>query len=324
MSYQYDQYLVKHKENVKKGYDWLLENLPELVDGVPNLEWQTGYAHDQSKSEPDEYEAYDAYFYGNNKSFAVVQEYRKAWLLHLHRNPHHWQHWILINDDPKEGEILIEMPINYILEMICDWWAFSWSKGNLTEIFKWYDEHKNYMKLNPNTRKKIEEILNAIKEKLTEKGGDSELAHHGIKGQKWGVRNGPPYPLDNGGVENTGGSGKMKMNLQMFANIPERKFTHYALDPEKQPHKARAFKEALGYTKDNYQELIDDIERHLDKSKLVEKTDDGFGMRYEQIMRLKGPNGKEANVLTGWIEENNDFRLTSVYVTEKKERKHED
>lgn len=26
--------------------------------------------------------------------------------------------------------------------------------------------------------------------------GRDELAHHGIKGQKWGVRNGPPYPLD--------------------------------------------------------------------------------------------------------------------------------
>lgn len=25
------------------------------------------------------------------------------------------------------------------------------------------------------------------------------LAHHGIKGQKWGVRNGPPYPLDKAG-----------------------------------------------------------------------------------------------------------------------------
>ena len=25
-----------------------------------------------------------------------------------------------------------------------------------------------------------------------------ELYHHGIKGQKWGVQNGPPYPLDKG------------------------------------------------------------------------------------------------------------------------------
>lgn len=22
-----------------------------------------------------------------------------------------------------------------------------------------------------------------------------ELQHHGVKGQKWGIRNGPPYPL---------------------------------------------------------------------------------------------------------------------------------
>lgn len=186
MSYQYDQYLTKHKENVKNGFDWIRNNLPEMIKDIPNLEWQCCFAHDQSKSESDEYEAYDAYFYGNNKSYQVVQDYRKAWLLHLHRNPHHWQYWVLINDDPKEGEILMEMPINYIWEMICDWWAFSWAKGNLHEIFKWYDEHKKYMKLHTNTRKKVEDILGRIKEKLDEE--TFELAHHGIKGQKWGVR----------------------------------------------------------------------------------------------------------------------------------------
>lgn len=186
MSYQYDQYLTKHKENVKNGFDWIRNNLPEMIKDIPNLEWQCCFAHDQSKSESDEYEAYDTYFYGNNKSYQVVQDYRKAWLLHLHRNPHHWQYWVLINDDPKEGEILMEMPINYIWEMICDWWAFSWAKGNLHEIFKWYDEHKKYMKLHTNTRKKVEDILGRIKEKLDEE--TFELAHHGIKGQKWGVR----------------------------------------------------------------------------------------------------------------------------------------
>ena len=61
------------------------------------------------------------------------------------------------------------MPYNYILEMICDWWAFSWAKGNLKEIFPWYEEHKNYIKLHQNARKTVESILDQIKMKLEER-----------------------------------------------------------------------------------------------------------------------------------------------------------
>lgn len=194
MSVQYDLYLERHKVNVHNGLMWIRENLPDLpTDGV---EWQTEFAHDASKSNPDEYEAYDRYFYGGNRSYKVVQDYNKAWLLHIHRNPHHWQYWVLINDDPKEGMIVLDMPYNYILEMICDWWAFSWQKKNLFEIFNWYDEHKAYMKLSDKTRKTVENILEQIKKKLTENTSESELMHHGVPGQKWGVKNGPPYPID--------------------------------------------------------------------------------------------------------------------------------
>lgn len=58
------------------------------------------------------------------------------------------------------------MPYEYIIEMICDWWAFSWAKENLFEIFKWYDEHKDYMKLSDWTRIEVEDILKQMKAKL--------------------------------------------------------------------------------------------------------------------------------------------------------------
>lgn len=168
MSYQYDNYLIQHKNNVFRGYEWIKENLPEILMPGADYDWQLQFGHDHSKDTIAEYEAYDNYFYGGNRSYQVVQEFRKAWLHHIHRNPHHWQHWVLINDDPKEGDIILDMDHVYIVEMICDWWAFSWAKGNLYEIFNWYDEHKDYMKLSNKTRMSVNYILDKIKAKLDE------------------------------------------------------------------------------------------------------------------------------------------------------------
>nr|WP_296955199.1 DUF5662 family protein [uncultured Mediterraneibacter sp.] len=168
MSKEYNLYLQQHRANVRKGFDWIKENCPELIPDKDRLRLtrQIGIEHDNSKGQSDEYNAYDAYFYGKNKSYQVVQDYNYAWLLHLHRNPHHWQYWVLINDDPKEGEVILDMPYRYILEMVCDWWAFSWQKENLYEIFDWYDEHSKYMKLSDKTRKTVDRILMKIREAL--------------------------------------------------------------------------------------------------------------------------------------------------------------
>lgn len=192
MSSQYDLYLEQHINNVAKAFDWLRNNLPELFSDYQNLEWQIIFEHDRSKYSSDEYDPYDTYFYGNNRSCKVINEFRKAWLLHIHRNPHHWQHWILLNDEPDEGKIILEMPYNYIIEMICDWWSFSFGKGNLGEIFSWYNKHSEHIELAPKTRKTVENIL----QKLYDRLGYNTLSHHGVKGQKWGVKNGPPYPID--------------------------------------------------------------------------------------------------------------------------------
>ena len=173
MSEKYDEYLKEHKENVVKGFNWFKNNLAEILpydeNDLSELEHQICYTHDFSKSQPDEYEAYDEYFYGKSKSSYVVDEFNKAWLLHIHRNPHHWQYWVLQNDDPNNGEIVLEMPYNCIIEMICDWWSFSWKKGDLTEIFSWYDERKKYIKLAPNTRKYVEDIFEKMKKAFSDK-----------------------------------------------------------------------------------------------------------------------------------------------------------
>ena len=89
------------------------------------------------------------------------------------------------------------MPYDYIVEMICDWWAFSWAQEKLDAIFDWYQEHSKYMKQAPDTRKTVEDILDKIKARLDE--NTEQFQHSGIKGMKWGVRNGPPYPIENNG-----------------------------------------------------------------------------------------------------------------------------
>lgn len=111
---------------------------------------------------------------------------------------------------------------------------------------------------------------------------------------------------------------KIRMNLQFFAKIPDEKLIGYALNMEHPTgkDKAQVFKEVLGYTQENYADLKAKILDVFDENALVYKREDKYGIRYEQIMKITGPNGKTANVLTAWIKDNDSAepRLTSVYV----------
>lgn len=100
--------------------------------------------------------------------------------------------------------------------------------------------------------------------------------------------------------------------------ISDAKLLGYALNYSVAPDKARAFEDALGYTVENAALLKQNIMSHIDEDRFVEKGDNGYGMRYEFIMELTGPNGKKANVLTAWIQDGEKKRLVSVYVTKRK------
>ena len=163
MSKQYDEYLREHIVAVQKAMNWMLNN-------IESLEEETGYnrsefvyvasVHDMSKHGPHEYDAYDAYFYGERDEDA----FNRAWLHHIHNNPHHWQHWVFVNDS---GSLMaLEMPKLYALEMIADWWSFSWRANNLFEVFDWYEKHKGVIILHQNTRKFVEGVLDEIKRKM--------------------------------------------------------------------------------------------------------------------------------------------------------------
>lgn len=182
---QYEEYLTQHIGNVQKGYQWMKEYLPELLSEDNYIEETAYYGelddiiaqHDKSKyiRIPDaenyyelkcEYDAYAEYFYGTEKTDEVKDAFDRAWLAHIHANPHHWQHWMLQNN--KDGLKLLDMPYVFQIEMICDWWAFSWKAKNLYEIFGWYNKNKKDILLSDKTRKNVEHILNELKKKLNE------------------------------------------------------------------------------------------------------------------------------------------------------------
>lgn len=197
MSIEYDIYLKKHIQCVIHAANWLVNNLAEkLNDILPDLNTnELGpqlTTHDQSKF-GIEYVPYDRYFYGDSTDPVVQKNFDVAWLHHIHKNPHHWQYWVLINDDGEfnAGQYkikAIDIPDNYILEMIADWWSFSWNKHyqiindngissdeasktvGLDEIFDWYSDHRTKMVLSDDTRMKVELILDEMKNVLNAMG----------------------------------------------------------------------------------------------------------------------------------------------------------
>ena len=101
--------------------------------------------------------------------------------------------------------------------------------------------------------------------------------------------------------------------------IPKAKLTEYSLNPLHPTgmHKARKFKSALGYSLDNWEDLEKNILENVEKFPMVfveEKPKWGNVFRCDML--LKGPNGNEALVRTGWILRNgNDtYQLTTAYV----------
>ncbi len=104
--------------------------------------------------------------------------------------------------------------------------------------------------------------------------------------------------------------------------IDPRKLTNYALDPDnpKGKDKAVMFERHLGYTKDNYQPLLDQINDLVLDAEALPQNQDQFGMRYRVDLEIQGIEVQQIEVVrTGWLipPNSNQARLTTLYITKR-------
>lgn len=172
-SEEYDEYLYNHIRGVKMAWEQILypsimedmDTLGLIIDDISDIE-ESVNSHDDSKYKSDEYNAYCNYFYPCEGFEKDEEAFDKAWLLHQHRNPHHWQYWLLVRD---EGNLeAMDMPICYICEMLCDWHSFSLRDPEST-AYSWYQSNKDNMIFSDTTRDMVSRLVEYFKEPLVDK-----------------------------------------------------------------------------------------------------------------------------------------------------------
>jgi len=176
---QYLRYLIRHKWYVYLAGRKLGAPLWRLI------------IHDWSKFLPSEWTPYVRRFYQKpvphpygNPVYNGPSEmqkrhweadtaalFDKAWLLHQNRQPHHWQFWVLINDDDKvhycdgipfraiADEKALPMPQPLVCEMVADWAGAGRAITGRWEVADWYEKNRHKMVLHPSTRRRAEFLI---------------------------------------------------------------------------------------------------------------------------------------------------------------------
>lgn len=135
-----------------------------------------GLLHDLDKFLPHMIIAYTKYFHSDgffNKSknwdkdgysYKLTtgnEQFELAWLGHLHRNKHHWQHWVAIEGDKIKP---YRMPYKYALEMVLDWKSAGRVQNNPHSTKEWFKINKHKMVLHKDTLIDLENILSSLED----------------------------------------------------------------------------------------------------------------------------------------------------------------
>jgi len=100
--------------------------------------------------------------------------------------------------------------------------------------------------------------------------------------------------------------------------VDPRKLTDYALDPHNPVgrHKAVLFDRHLGFTRHNYESLLQQIESNALTAEAHLKRTDEHGRHYSVDLEIIGTQGRRAVVRTGWLvaPDSDEARLVTLYV----------
>lgn len=142
--------------------------------------YRQGLLHDLSKYSPVEFLAGAKYYRGDRSPNEIERKergYSAAWLHHKGRNKHHLEYWIDYDPGPGHRMTGMEMPVNYVAEMVCD--RIAASKTYRREAYRdsdpwdYYLAGRDHYLLHPNTRALLEQLLKM----LAEEGEDSTFSH---------------------------------------------------------------------------------------------------------------------------------------------------
>jgi hypothetical protein len=164
---RYASYVARHKWFVFRA---------GLKTGAPI--WRL-LIHDWSKLSPAEWFPYVQKFYGLpidvyrarrlgnpltkaplGHEFNSPGAFDRAWLHHQHRNPHHWQHWLLREDD---GPIkALPIPEKFVREMVADWMGAGRAITGKWEVASWYAANRDKIVIHGDTRSLVERLIAAV------------------------------------------------------------------------------------------------------------------------------------------------------------------
>lgn len=137
--------------------------------------YKQGILHDLSKYSPVEFLAGVKYYQGYRSPINAEKEakgYSLGWLHHKGKNKHHWEYWLdNANADTKDavhGITAIEMPREYVVEMICDRIAASmnYEKEKYTDAsaLNYFLRGKDHVFMHPKTRALTKHLLEYLRD----------------------------------------------------------------------------------------------------------------------------------------------------------------